>query len=172
MKTKIILFFILSQNHNLAFAEIYKCKTAKGSIVYSESTCSGRTTGSQITIEPNVIDNTEARKLTLNENPPSLTSISTPTIQSSIEHREFMTVYKRDTRIRELNIDITDTTGYGEKRADASNELRYLKLQNPMDLSYELEQQRRNLKVGLTDYDSQKRAKALSALSALYSNYR
>ena len=149
-------------------AEIYKCKNSSGSIVYSESKCPSNTIGNPIVIVPNVIDSAELRRqIASNRNE---TQIITTNIPES--NADVMSAFKKETRIRELNIDIGDTMAFGEKRADARNELSYLKVANPKELSYELELQRRNWKVVLSDFDRQKRGNALSQLALIYTNYR
>lgn len=147
-------------------ADIYKCKNSNGKIVYSEAQCPSNTVGSRIAIVQNVIDSTDLRRQMANsKNQASVTTVAA-------EAEDFMSPYKRDTRIRELNISIKDEMATYEKREDARRELAYLENSSPKDLSYELEQQRRNWKVQLTDFDRQKRGNALSALASIYTNYR
>lgn len=148
--------------------EIYKCKNSKGGVIYSELKCPSNTTGSQIVILPNVIDSSELRRQIVSNKSESQI-ISTSTLQNNTD---VMQPFKREARIRELNISINDRGATYEKSADARNELAYLKDRNPIDLSYDLEQQRRNWKVDLTDFNIQKRTKALSALASIYTNYR
>ena len=151
--------------------KVYKCKIPKGGVIYSEAPCPLNTVGSRIAIAPNVIDSTDLRRQIANsKNQASVTS--TVTTLTSADNEDYMSPYKRDTRIRELNMSINDEVATYEKRADARNELTYLKDRNPKNLSYELEQQRRNWKVELTDLDRQKRGNALLALATVYTNYR
>lgn len=151
-----------------AYSQIYKCKNAKGKITYSESECPLNSKGDVLTLEPNVIDSSDLRRQITNRKnlQANITQDSTGT-----ESPELMTPYQLETRIRELNVDLTDNIAFEEKRTDARNELGYLKRTSPKSLSYELEQKRRNTKVDLNDFDRAKRRKALTELVSIYAYY-
>ncbi|HSI37891.1 MAG TPA: DUF4124 domain-containing protein, partial [Methylotenera sp.] len=92
-------------------AEIYKCKNSSGRIVYSESKCPSNTIGNPIVIVPNVIDSAELRRqIASNRNETQIISTSIPDNKP-----EVMSSYKREIRIRELNVSASDESASREK---------------------------------------------------------
>lgn len=169
MTTSILTALVLLLCLQPANGQIYKCKNVKGKITYSESECPSNSKGSVLTVEPNVIDNSDLRRQISNSQTPTQTINTQETLTNMSP--DLMTPHQRETRIRELNVNLSDESAFEEKLADARNELGYLKRTAPKSLSYELEQNRSNLKVDLNDFDSAKRKKALSALASIYTNY-
>lgn len=169
MTTSILTALVLLVWLQTANGQIYKCKNVKGKITYSESECPSNTKGNVLMVEPNVIDSSDLRRQISNNR----TSVQTINTQETVTNMspDLMTPHQRETRIRELNVNLSDERAFEEKLADARNELGYLKRTASKSLSYELEQTRRNLKVDLNDFDRAKRRKALSALASIYANY-
>ena len=79
-----------------------------------------------------------------------------------------MTSFDKDVRLKQLKVQMSDNY-YFEKKADAENEYSILNRKETHSLSDELEQKRKNLKVGLTH--PLKRQNSLKELSKVYANY-
>lgn len=91
--------------------------------------------------------------------------------ESSIDSNgSYMPSEDKETRLRQLRIDMSDGNSY-EKISDAKSETAALNRRLSKSLSYDLEQERRNLKVDLSASDYSKRRTALLRLSSIYSHY-
>lgn len=166
----LISFLLLPQ---IAFSQIYKCKSPTGKTIYSESTCPNGTQGSQIELDSNIIDNSSLRNKVLQDKNYAKSNTYQPTTSSNnLALQNFMSSYDRELRLREVMIDMNGESPFYEKKADARNEYSYLQKQNIHSLSYESEIKRRNFKVDLSSPDSIRRSNALQQLSTIYIEYK
>ncbi|HYN53272.1 MAG TPA: DUF4124 domain-containing protein, partial [Methylotenera sp.] len=148
MLIKIMLVTALISQSNIALAQVYKCKNSKGKITYSESACPSNAVGNELIIDPNILDSSESRRqVHAQKNYQIKSSNNVVETNTDASYVDFMSNYQKETRIRELKIDMTDETAYYEKRADAKNEFQYVSKSNVKYLSQELELKRRNFKV-------------------------
>lgn len=174
MIAKFLVLLSLIASPQLAFSQIFKCKTLAGKIIYSEEKCSSSTSGSEIILDPNIIDSSALRnrisrdKLNANSSNSYQTTTTETTTKSSNQH---MSEHDRNTRLRALTIDMSDTKAFFEKKADARNESSILQSPNIFPLSYDDEVKRRNLKIDLDSTDSTKRSLAYGLLGDLYNAY-
>ena len=163
----LLLFILLALLPQLALSQVYKCTDSKGKITYSESRCSQSTKGSEIYLDPNVIDSSSIRDRIAND---KLNAFSSPS--SNIKStRPLMTDCDKQNRLSGLKIDFDDLKGTPEKRTDAQNEYNLLSRNQVYGLSYDHELERRNLKVDLQSYDRSRRLNARLLLSTLYMKY-
>jgi hypothetical protein len=154
-------------------AGVYKCKSASGKTIYSESECPSGTSGSQINLEANVIDSSAIRnKISEQKTYSTNTNYQSTAATSNRSAENLMTTYDKQTRLRELSIDMKDDRAFSEKRSDAKNEYAYLSGVAVHSLSYENELKRRDLKLDLNSSDISKRSNAFQALLALYNRYK
>jgi hypothetical protein len=157
----------------IAFSQIYKCKSPTGKTIYSESICPSGTQGSQMELDSNIIDNSSLRNKILQNKNYAKSNTSQPTSSSNNRAlKNFMTSYDRELRLREVMIDINGDSPFYEKKADAKNEYSYLEKKDIHSLSYESEVKRRNFKIDLSSPDSPKRTNALRQLSIIYLEYK
>ena len=163
----LLLFILLALLPQLALSQVYKCTDSKGKITYSESPCSQSTKGSEIYLEPNVIDSSSIRDRIATDKL-NVFSTSSSDIKST---RPFMSDSDKQNRLSALKIDFDDLKGTPEKRSDALNEYKLLSRNHVYSLSYDYELERRNLKVDLQSYDRLRRLNAQQLLSTLYMKY-
>lgn len=170
-KTTILLFLIATPQ--LAFSQIYKCKSLSGKVIYSEEACPTGTKGSEISLEPNVIDSSALRDRISRDkahvSKADLIQSNSP--QSITDSSSIMSEHERSTRLRALAIDMGDTKAFYEKIADAKNEHNILQSSSVKPLSNDTEIKRRNLKLDLDNPDPTKRSSAYRLLSKLYAEY-
>lgn len=173
MPVKLILFVVLSLLPQLAWSQIYKCKNTNGEITYSEKLCPSGTIGAPLYLEPNTIESSELRRQIATQKKYETTpSLQTKTTINSESSDTLMSEDEKKIRLRGLLIDMNDEKASYEKKADARNEHGYLFRNQALNLSYDDELKRRNLKVDLGSHDKSKRLNALRLLSAIYVNYQ
>jgi hypothetical protein len=157
----------------LALAGVYKCKSASGKTIYSESECPSGTSGSQINLDPNIIDSSSMRnKISEQKTYSANTNYQFAASASNRSTGNLMTTHDKQIRLRELSIDMKNDRAFSEKRADAKNEYAYLSGAAVHTLSYENELMRRNLKIDLDSPDVSKRSNAFQELISIYNRYR
>lgn len=157
----------------LALAGVYKCKSASGKTIYSESECPFGTSGSQINLDANIIDSSAIRnKISEKKTYSTNTNYQSTAATSNTSAGNLMSTYDKQIRLRELSIDMKDDRAFSEKRTDAKNEYAYLSGVAVHSLSYENELKRRDLKLDLNSPDISKRSNAFQALLALYNRYK
>ncbi len=167
----IVMFALLSLSQG-ALSQVYKCKTAKGKIIYSEEPCTSGLQGGQLNLEDNVLDNSGFRKqAAIRETQQNHGSSQSTTTDNHQSLANKMSAYDKELRLRELKMDMIDQQSSAESRTDASREYRYLDKNTVNALSYEDEIKRRNLKVDLGSYNRSKRDKAISQLTQIYTKY-
>lgn len=159
------------------FAEIYKCKTSKGKVIYSESPCEGMTSQRMDMID-NSLDSSGLRREVRNSKATAVTNSSvsgnqetTITGTTTTLAAQTMSEYDKHNRIRENIVTSRSIVATSEKKSDALNENEILNKTVVNDLGYEDNVKRRNLKVDLNSIDRPKRYRAMSQLSSLYSKY-
>ena len=163
----LLLLFLLAILPQLALSQVYKCTDIKGKITYSESPCSQSTKGSEIYLDPNVIDSSSIRERIANDKL-NVFSTSSSDIKST---RPLMSDSDKQNRLSALKIDFDDLKGTPEERTDAQNEYNLLLRNQVYSLSYDHELERKNLKVDLQSYDRSRRLNARLLLSTLYMKY-
>ena len=169
-----VLFIIFCMFFSqLVLAGVYKCKSASGKTIYSESECPFGTSGSQINLDANIIDSSairnkisEKKTYSTNANYQSTAATSTRSVEN------LMPAHDKEIRLRELSIDMKDDRAFSEKRTDAKNEYAYLSGVAVHSLSYENELKRRDLKIDLNNPDISKRSKAFQELLSIYHRYK
>ena len=167
MFVKCALFAMFFLNSQFAISQIYKCKDARGKVIYSEESCSLGTKGVELDVEPNVMDSSAIRRQIASKK-----VYKQVPVEDQIAAGNLMNSYDKELRLRELNIDIKNDQATWERKADAKNEFNYLNISQVYSLSYENELKRRNLKVDLESYDKPKRANALRLLHEIYVKYQ
>lgn len=172
MFVRTVLFISLIFLPQFALSQIYKCKNSNGKITYSEVPCTSGTKGSELYLEPNIIDSSALReRIARDKTYKTTVTDRSITTNNSEPSSDLMSDYDKQTRLRGLQIDMADNNGTYEKKADAKNELRYLSNSAVRNLSYDDDVLRKNLKIDLGSTEQSKRSKAMSLLAALYDKY-
>lgn len=172
MLIKPILFIALIFLPQLASSQIYKCINSNGKTTYSEESCISSIKGSELYLEPNVIESSALRDRIARENTYKTTvTKQSITTSNSEDSNDMMSDYDKKTRLRSLQIDMASNGGTYEEKVDARNEHRYLSKNSVRNLSYDDDVSRRNLKIDLGSSDHSKRSKAMNLLNALYATY-
>jgi len=170
---RISTFIFLVFLPQIAFCQVYKCKSPAGKTIYSESECPSGTIGTQLDLDPNVIDSSALRNRIQQEKSYASSAYSQPAASGNhLVSGNIMSPHDRQRRLRELLMDMNNDAASYEKQADARNEHAYLVSENVLSLSYESELKRRNYKVDLSSSESAKRSHAMRELSAIYREYR
>ena len=173
MSVKFFLIIALSVLPQIAFSQIFKCKTPIGKIIYSEESCPSGTKGSEVNLESNTIDTPSLkRNIRTQKTNSDINSFENITTSNSAPLDNLMSEYDRQNRIWALLIDMKNGNGYYEKQADARNEHAWLLKNTVHNLSSENELKRSNLKVDLGSTNSSTRSSALQQLSAIYFKYQ
>ena len=172
MLIKNIVIFSIVLLPQVALSQVYKCKTAKGKVIYSEEKCASGTRGEQLDLEENVLDNSAFRnQIAIKKSQQNSGSTQITNSESYLASANQMSTYDKELRLRALKMDMIDQQSSIESREDARNEYRYLNKNSVKSLSYEDELMRRNLKVDLESYDLSKRGKAVGLLNQIYTKY-
>lgn len=157
------LFF----NCNAVHADVYKCKSSSGKIIYSESPCEGMPV-EKMEILDNSIDSSrlrrEANSFRANG---SIVSESAKPVSTT----ELMSDFDRKKRIEENIVTSKSVSAFSERKNDALYENGRLSRARVKALSYEDSKKRANLKVDLGSLDYRKRQEAAAKLITLYQNY-
>ena len=144
-------------------AEIYKCKTSKGKVIYNEVPCEDKPSQT-VDISDNTMDGAKLQQeFKSSRNQPSGNQPSSTTSLMSVHDKEIL--------IRGNVVSSKSTTAYSEKISDALNENAYLNRVSVRSMSFDNALLRKNLKVDLDSQDQTKRIKAMSSLNALYGLY-
>jgi len=172
----IVLCFVVSLPQTV-FAEIYKCKTSKGKIIYSESPCDGMTSQRMDVID-NSLDSSSLRREAKNSSTTVVTNSSvsgnqetTITRTTTASTAQPMSEQDKQNRIRENQVVSRSLTATDEKKNDAMYENTRLNKTVVNALDHEDNVERSNLKVDLDSMDQPKRSNAMNKLQSLYNKY-
>lgn len=177
MKISLLACLLLSVVGSLpqtVFAEIYKCKTSNGKIIYSESPCKGMTSQPMEVID-NSLDSSNLRSEAKNSSTTVFTnspvSGTTSARTTTTLAAQQMSEHDKQNRIRENLIVSRSITATSEKISDALYENAMLNKPVVNALDYDDNVMRSNLKVDLDSLDQPKRDRAMNQLRSLYSKY-
>src|SRR5665647_2841680 len=172
-----LLLSVVGSIPQTVFAEIYKCKTSNGKIIYSESPCKGMTSQPMEVID-NSLDSSNLRREAKN---PSTTVVTNSSVSGNQETTitgttttsaaQPMSEYDKQNRIKENLVVSRSNTATWEKKSDALYENSMLNKPVVKALDYDDIVERSNLKVDLDSMDQPKRNRAMNQLRSLYSKY-